>query len=1328
MSGDHAERGPASGSASRLRRSLERLFELPGALPLPGDHREIEQLVEAERHGEAATAIANLRFGRLAQQSRQATAQAICWMHAGRPERAVALLGAAKPTMTNAWVLACALVRVGRLDEAADHVTWVGDRRPLFGAERVAAQVLFRALGRPLPHWLIDPARGTSQDRPSRRPIPPPYLASFFYPMRPEVPTGFADAAEAIQEGRYGDAAQHLIARGVSGSRVGREVAIAAAECWLLADEPEAAAAWLQHRLSPEGTWTLACALVHQDRLEEALVPLAGLARRRLLHEDRRQAAAALVAHLGLEALPAGLEELEGHPFLDLPRAQEAGYRRFIDKVVREIQRHGDADSAERVVHRVLDQCESIPENEARRVLVPTYEAAVRACCARPLAERGLHLMLSRPELLGSRESEYSRALLFATASERLDELHEQLQLTADRTASRDVRFACLLASAKLKLVQADRQGATAAAEQARDVAVSSEDEGRAGRLVRAARWLPVAEGPRLSQWQLRQLHHLLPLAVAERLEDRDSRFLVLLEQCGRVSPAARPSVEAAGRCLRMAAAYADAPTGLPRLRRALGLWALHVGSALLAADRASGGEAVAFTGAAWRLLGPDPPPEVVAAHGRSVGIALAGLAEQIQVRARLDSVARAMPANEATETLIEAALDAWQERRRTRASGGGPRSLDRLLDPVSPRCSPPRAVDVITGIGRLEDLPPLARQAVEECLVDRLALLPEAAPYRGGRWFESNTAHRLYQQGREEQDARNAHKAFEQAWKAEPNNRITIQGLIFGLGRRLSEKSGRSHVLDHMARLLDQMAERELEAALACTTLARFARDDRERRDHQERAAAALERRVRRAPWARARNAEIALHLELGNLPAAGHAAWEESCLYLPGTEPSNRYALLAAALWERARDAEPRLEGLIRDARRRARSSRLTNRQAVQYTAVTTGRLVALTDLVLDDDVLEDLWRACRGDEGDLCRFLEKQGTRRVGPRPHYLRFLVRKLQTMDPAAAARIRNCYIARDCAPEPPNIRWLRLAMAELLTRDPLHEVAAPRDQLGECHMRELMFTLRQSSRGDEVAYAAFATAVEDALAALFELREAAPVSGPEQHGERLARASDALQVVRRAAMRFGVPVVSDLARQLFSYLALALEPPTVEVYLPGSAPGGRGWPRSRGRWTSSTTTPPTAIRRACRSTSGGPSTGCTAGRCVTPSGSCSSDCRRTRTSSRPSRPPTGRTSAGATRTTTPSACGVSSTPAAPCSAPPSSRGRDRPRRAPSRVPWSAWADRCAGSTWPGWSTCATCSTTAPSRLGATSCPAPRSSSSTGAGTWGVAHPCRSSAR
>jgi len=43
-----------------------------------------------------------------------------------------------------------------------------------------------------------------------------------------------------------------------------------------------------------------------------------------------------------------------------------------------------------------------------------------------------------------------------------------------------------------------------------------------------------------------------------------------------------------------------------------------------------------------------------------------------------------------------------------------------------------------------------------------------------------------------------------------------------------------------------------------------------------------------------------------------------------------------------------------------------------------VSISRLVVLSDLPLDDDALEDLWRMCRGDEEDLCRFLEKQGTR--------------------------------------------------------------------------------------------------------------------------------------------------------------------------------------------------------------------------------------------------------------------------------------------------------------------------------------------------------------
>ncbi|HEY7200571.1 MAG TPA: hypothetical protein VIC57_10180, partial [Candidatus Dormibacteraeota bacterium] len=376
----------------------------------------------------------------------------------------------------------------------------------------------------------------------------------------------------------------------------------------------------------------------------------------------------------------------------------------------------------------------------------------------------------------------------------------------------------------------------------------------------------------------------------------------------------------------------------------------------------------------------------------------------------------------------------------------------------------------------------------------------------------------------------------------------VTTHGLILGLGRRMREKRGRGHLLHRLAHALDQVAEREVEAALAYSVLAALADGARERRSHLELAIAALRRRVRRQPWIRARNAEIAIELELGDLLAAGDAAWAESAQHLPGSPASRRYALLAATLWERTRDSQHALEARIEEAERRARMPGLSNRGAVQY-AIQTGSLVLLTDLPLDEEALEDLWNSCRGNEDELCRFLEKQGTRAVNPRRGYLQFMARKLRATDPAAAARISNRFLQPEAATRPPRLPWLRLAAAELLTRDPLHDAPRPRNRLREPHVRDFLDCLRRSAHRDEVAYTAFDAAMEDALGALFDLGEGVRTSGPEAYGERLAGASAAVCAVAWSARRFGTQDLARIAGLAAEHLALALDPPAVESYL-----------------------------------------------------------------------------------------------------------------------------------------------------------------------------------
>ena len=1142
----------ASRSSGRGPFVLEGLFALPRPIQVPGDHRDIEILAESGHHADAARAIEPLRFGSLLDRNRAALARAVCLMNAGQPQLAAEVLASERRTMASAWYLACALVRLDRLQDAADLVLWVGERIPLLGGQRRAAQVLLGVLGRPLPSWLDDRIPEAPRLEPAGRIGPPPYLASFFRPARPAVPLAFGDVAEAIQRGAYAEAAQRLVAHPVADPRVGHQVAVATAECWLLADDPEAAEAWLRHRRSCRGVWALTCALVQQNRLTEALAQLTWLARHASLDDDQRTAAAVLLAHLGMESPPPGLEDLDHHVYHELSRAKEAGYQRFAEETVGRIERQSTAADAELVIHEVVAACANLPEEEALRVLVPAYEAAVRTFFARAQAEHGLRLLLSRPERLGSDPTGYSRALLFATACDRLDDLHRALHRLAERQHDERDRYACWLASAKLSLVEGDALEVIDHAGRAIALPSTEADRKRARRLRRASRWLVPRDPPRISEWRLRRLHHLLPLAVAEKLEDRDSLVIATLALLAGGSAQGRQAVEAANHHFDEAVAIAKDPAGtLAELRRALGRWALHVGIALLDASAPGAHDAVPFTGAAWCLLGPDPAAVVRAVHARALGLACAGIATPDGVAASVDAGMRAMPGVDGAEpSLVQDVLDAWRDCRLVEGEVAGtqPPDLVRLLRPVAtPRPFSRGRTQVILG-----ELPCEARRVIDDCLADRFMLLPDAPPFRGRRWFDSDSAQSLYQRGREETDARAAYKAFEEAWMREPNNHVAIHGLILGLARRLSEKSSRNHLLEHLARVFDQMADREVEAALAYTTLADLVDGGREQRSYLARAAAALQRRVRRRPWTRARNAQIAIHLELGNLREAAQAAWEESCTRLAGSEASNRYAALAATLWQRTPDAEHSLHERGHEAELRSRIPRPTNREAVQD-AVTTGRLVTLSDLDLDGDALEDLWRACRGDEDELCRFLEKLGSRDVDPRPHYLDFLTRKLVGIDPPAAARIRNCFMrpaaAPTSAPASAGMAWLRLAAAELVAHDPLHEVATPRDQLGPVPVRQFLARLRDASRGDAVAYQTFHSAVDDALAALFELREAVPAREPEQYGGRLAGASEALGTVVRAARRFGTRDLAHVAGMLARYLALGLDSAAADAYL-----------------------------------------------------------------------------------------------------------------------------------------------------------------------------------
>src|SRR5215472_2675514 len=119
---------------------------------------------------------------------------------------------------------------------------------------------------------------------------PAPHLTVYFTPGRPTLPedlgaepTGeLSGAAAAIQLEHYREAARPLVDRCNADPRL----VVPAAECLLLAGDPDAARAVLDRRLPPEGYWPLACARVQRDDLRGALESLATLNRYGLLHGE----------------------------------------------------------------------------------------------------------------------------------------------------------------------------------------------------------------------------------------------------------------------------------------------------------------------------------------------------------------------------------------------------------------------------------------------------------------------------------------------------------------------------------------------------------------------------------------------------------------------------------------------------------------------------------------------------------------------------------------------------------------------------------------------------------------------------------------------------------------------------------------------------------------------------------------------------------------------------------------------------------------------------------------------------------------------------------
>jgi hypothetical protein len=999
-------------------------------------------------------------------------------------------------------------------------------------------------------------AGGATSSPPPDQPLPrpsdrvPAFLVGLFLPEPPTGREGLpADAAAEIRRGRFDRAAELLLAEAESeASRQDRRRhRLVAADCLLIAGRPERAEQLLAHDLPPEGIWSLACAQVQRNQLQAALESLASMARHGLL-EGRRDAAAALVAHLGVPNLPDGLAGLAAPAGPSVDDAKREGYRRFQDLIVTDIGRHEDMAEVRAIVSRSRAHCAAIPAEDEAALLARIYEAAVRATFDAQLAGCGLDLLLEHSDRVTVDDAGASRALVFATASGRLRQLGDRLLQCAETQSDRERCCRCWLTLARIGLVDGDATAIELHAARAAALAATAVQREAAGRLRRVAAWLrPRAASP-ISEWQLRQLHHLLMPAVAERLDAWDRCFPAAL---GR--GADERSVRAAESALE-AAIVASRNRTIPALQLALGNWAHRVAVLMREARWPDIEERVAYAGSAWRLLGPNPPAEVAHELADAIGVAHASLTDRDAVRSRLDYVIGTLPLDPAASTgLMREALAAWERR----CGDGFPPATDQplpsltaALRPVAEPPPPWSLETVAPALGPSHDLSSWLRQEVERCLIDRMAVLPDRPPFRGRARFETEEAYRLYRQGREERDAKARAKAFEDAWTQEPDNYITIQGVILGLRRRLEEQRLRRHVLERLARILDEMPEREVEAALAFRSLAETSeRGSAEWRANLERAAAALQHRVHRRSWPRARSAQIALHLELGDPWAAAEAAWEESCQWLPGSEPSSGFARLAAELWSRAQADEPgTLDDRGRQARRRAELPPVTDREAVRH-AAEVGRLEMLSAHDLDVDALEDLWRACRGQEDLLTRFLEAQGTHRRDPRPHYLEFLLGKLDATQPAKAVRIRQRRLGPSASDMPASMAQLRVAAAELLERDPLTELATPRRRLSDPLLRALLAGLREAADDDPIACATFSTEVVRASDALFHLVEEMPDVEPEHHAGHVTGAREAVDAAQRAAEAFSSPAVASMAVVVSRHLGLGLDRSMVQDYV-----------------------------------------------------------------------------------------------------------------------------------------------------------------------------------
>jgi hypothetical protein len=984
---------------------------------------------------------------------------------------------------------------------------------------------------------------------------PAPYLTSHFYPGRPQLPrrapSGLSDDLRAvaadIQCERYREAAWRLA------DRCGDDpqLVVVAAECLLLADDPAAAQNLLARHLPPDGNWALACAMVQQRDLEGALVPLASLDRLGRLQGERRTAAALLVADLDQAAHRNGLSDLRLSSE-ELAAARRTGYRWFVERAVRDIERAEDAASVGRIVERVETRCGCIPDPEAWTVLMPVYEAAVRATADCEMASRALDRVLRHPALLGSDDLAYSRALLFATTSVRLHELDEVLRDAGDSTSEPQSRHARWLAAAKLALVQDDADRIEADAARAIDATPSADGPERAIGLHRAGLWLTRDGAPNMSQWVLRSLHPYLPPAVAECLEDRDGRFLAALAKRARHSAAGSKAAQAAAAYLERASMIARTTRERNELHQSTGRWAYHTAVAMLETGWEAPVEPAAYAEAARRLLGPTPPGEVVDMLARALGFAYSGTPDREKVRGNLDIVTRPLvEGTAAASALMQRVLAEW-ERWRREGRAAPIESIEDVSASLQPVATEPgRPPMLVTGWLAELDAPDDVRELIAACFADRVVLLPDVAPFRGRRWFGSDLAHRHYQAGRTEKDPLESFRAFETAWMVEPNGIATTQGLIHGMRKRVREQRSRMHALERRAQILDHRVEREVEAALAWRTLATLVeRESPEWRAHIARAAAALRRGAFRRPWTRARNAEIALDLELGDATAAGDAAWAEARLWLPGTERSRRYALLAATLWESARaPGQPQPENpRVAEAMDRSRRPPTTNREAVRY-VMATGWLDALATVELDDGSLDELWRSCRGDEDRLRRSLDRQARDEVHPKNAYLVYLDTKRDTADQLEPSWLSPQSPDGPLDAEAPHLADLRLATAELLAHDVVQELSTPPAYLSHVAVRRFHAALRASTARDRTAYEKFSAKVEDALDALFDLRDAVPVPHVEPYGGRLARARAAVFDAAESALAFASPGVARCTDIVSRHLATGLDVPTIKDYV-----------------------------------------------------------------------------------------------------------------------------------------------------------------------------------